>query len=92
MSSDLHKLIYSISDSVTAKGVIRTMITNSLGIFAARANAECLEDMLGIMLGDEKAAYGRRRRADTANKEVYEEYSRHFCSGDGGHSAGRSRH
>ena len=27
------------------------MITNSLGILGARANAECLEDMLGIMVG-----------------------------------------
>ena len=67
------------------------MITNSLGILAARANAEFLEDRIGIMLGDGKAAYGRRRRADAANKEAYEEYSRHFCSGDGGHSGGRSR-
>ena len=72
------------TDIITANGVIRTMITNSLGILAVRAKAECLEDRLGIMLGDGKAAYGRRRRADAANKEAYEEYSRHFCSGYGG--------
>ena len=68
------------------------MITNSLGIIAARANAECLEDRLGIMLGDGNAAYDRRRRAGAANKEAYEEYSRHFYSGDGGHTqlAGRA--
>ena len=77
---------------ITAKGVIFTVITNSLGILAALANAECLEDRRGIMLGDGKAAYGRRRRADAANEEAYEECSMHFCSGDGGRSGGRSRH
>ena len=51
-----------------------------------------MEDRLGIVLGDGKAAYGRRRRVDATNEEAYEEYSRHFCSGDGGHSGGRSRH
>ena len=85
MSSDLHTLIDSISDRaaeikwrgmlatdiITAKGVIRTMITNSLGILAAQANAECWEDRLGIMIGGGKAAYGRRRRADAANKEAF---------------------
>jgi len=65
------------------------MITNSLGILGARANAECLENRLGIMVGDGKAAFGRRRSADAANREVYEEYS--YCSGDGGHAGGRSR-
>ena len=24
-------------------------------------------------------------------REAYEEYSRHYCSGDGGHAGGRSR-
>ena len=67
------------------------MITNSLAILAARANAECLEDMLGVMI-DGKAAYGMRMRVDAANKDAYEEYSRHFCSGGGGRSGGRSRH
>jgi len=66
-------------------------ITNSLGILGARANAECLEDRLGIMVGDGKAAFGRRRSADAANREAYEEYSRHYCSGDGGHAGGRAR-
>ena len=57
MSSDLHSLINCISertaevrwrgmlaaiDVITAKGVIKTMITNSLEILGARANAECL--------------------------------------------------
>ena len=64
------------------------MITNSLGILGARANAECLEDRLGIMVGDGKAAFGS---ADAANREAYQEYSRHYCSGDGGHAGGRSR-
>ena len=91
MSSDLHSLINCISeraaevrwrgmlaiDVIHAKGVIKTMITNSLGILGARANAECLEDRLGIMVGDGKAAFGRRRSADAANREAYEEYSRH---------------
>ena len=63
----------------------------SIGILAARVDAECLDDRLGIMLGDGKAACGMRRRADAANKEAYEEYSRHFCSGDGDSSGGRSR-
>ena len=63
----------------------------SLGILGVRANAECLEDRLGIMLGDGKAAFGRRRNADAGNREAYEEYSRHYCSGDGGHAGGRSR-
>ena len=54
MSSDLHSLINCISeraaevrwrgmlaiDVIHAKGVIKTMITNSLGILGARANAE----------------------------------------------------
>ena len=62
------------------------MITNSLGILGARANAECLEDRLGIMVGDGKTAFGRHRSADAA-----EEYSRHYCSGDGGHAGGRAR-
>ena len=76
MSSDLHSLINCISeraaevrwrgmlaiDVIHAKGVIKTMITNSLGILGARANAECLEDRLGIMVGDGKAAFGRRRK------------------------------
>ena len=75
------------TDIITAKGVIRTTITNNIGIVAARANAECLEDRLGIILGDGKAAYGRHRRADAANKEAYEEYCRPFCSG-----GGRSHH
>ena len=84
MSSDLHSLINCISeraaevrwrgmiatDVITAKGVIKTMITNSLGILGARANAECLEDRLGIMLGDGKTAFGRRRSADAANWEA----------------------
>jgi len=70
---------------------IKTMITNSLRILGARANAECLEDRLGIMVGDGKAAFGRRRSADAANREAYEEYSRHYCSGDGDHAGGRSR-
>ena len=39
------------TDVITAEGVIKTMIANSLGILGARANAECLEDRLGIMLG-----------------------------------------
>ena len=39
------------TDFITAKGVIKTIITNSLGILGARANTECLEDRLGIMLG-----------------------------------------
>ena len=79
-------------DVIHAKGVIKTMITNSLGILGARANAEFLEDRLGIMVGDGKAAFGRRRSADAANREAYEEYSsRHYCSGDGGHTGGRSR-
>ena len=43
-------------DVIHAKGVIKTMITNSLGILGARANVECLEDSLGIMVGD-----GRQR-------------------------------
>ena len=43
------------------------------------------------MVGDGKAAFGRRRSADAANREAYEEYSRHYCSGDGGHAGGRSR-
>ena len=77
-------------DVITAKGVIKTMITNCLGILGAR-NAECLEDRLGIMLGDGKAAFGRLRSAGAANREAYEEYSRHYCSGDGGHAGGRSR-
>ena len=55
-------------DVITTKGVIKTMITNSLGILGARANAECLEDRLGIMVGDGKAAFGRRRSADAANR------------------------
>jgi len=103
ISNDLHSLINCISeraaevrwrgmlatDVITAKGVIKTMIKNSLGILGARANAECLEDRLGIMLGDGKAAFGRSRSADAANREAYEEYSRHYCSGDGGHAGGR---
>ena len=48
-------------------------------------------DRLGIMLGDGKVAFGRRRSADAANREAYEEYSRHYCSGDGGHAGCRSR-
>jgi len=36
-------------------------------------------------------AFGRRRSLDAANREAYEEYSRHYCSGDGGHAGGRSR-
>ena len=40
-----------------------------------RDYAQCLEDRLGIMLGDGNAAHGRRRRADAANKEAYEEDS-----------------
>ena len=75
------------TDVIHAKGVIKTMLTNSLGILGARANAECLEDRLG----DGKAAFGRRRSADAANREAYDEYSRHCCSGDGGHAGGRSR-
>ena len=63
----------------------------SLGILGASANAECLEDRLGIMLGDGKAAFGRLRSADAANREAYEEYSRHCCSCDGGNAGGRSR-
>ena len=62
-----------------------------LGILGVRANAECLEDRLGIMVGDGKAAFGRRRNADAANREAYEEYSRHCCSCDGGNAGGRSR-
>ena len=50
-----------------------------------------MEDRLGIVVGDGKAAFGRRRSADAANREAYEEYSRHYCSGDGGHAGGRSR-
>ena len=105
MSSDLHSLINCISeraaevrwrgtlatDVITAKGVIKTMATNSLGILGARANAECLEDRLGFNLGDGKTAFGRRRSADAANREAYEEYNRHYCSGDGSHAGGRSR-
>ena len=105
MSSDLHSLINCISeraaevrwrgvlatDFITAMGAIKTTITNSLAILGARANAECLEDRLGMMLGDGKAAFGRRRSADAANREAYEKYSRHYCSGDGGHAGGRSR-
>jgi len=67
------------------------MITNSLEILGARANAECLEDRLANMLGGGKAAFSRRRREDAANREAYEEYSRHYCSGDSGHECGRSR-
>jgi len=67
------------------------MLAKSLGILGARANAECLEDRLGIMLGDGKTAFGRRRSADAAKREAYEEYSRHYCSGDGGRVGGRSR-
>ena len=78
-------------DVIHAKGVIKTMITNILGILGARANAECWGDRLGIMVGDGKAAFGRRRSADAANREAYEEYSRHYCSGDGGHAGGRAR-
>ena len=78
-------------DVIHAKGVIKTMITNSLGILGARVNAECLEDRLGVMVGGGKAAFGRRRSADAANREAYEEYSRHYCSGDGGHAGGRAR-
>jgi len=79
------------TDVITAKGVIKAIITNSLGILGARANAECLEDRLGIMFRDGKTAFGRRRSADAANREAYEEYSRQYCSGDGGHASGRSR-
>jgi len=77
MSRDLHSRINCISeraaearwrgmlatDVIHAKGVIKTI----LGILGARANAECLEDRLGIMVGDGKAAFGRRRSADAAN-------------------------
>jgi len=48
------------------------MTSSSLGILGARANAECLEDKLGIMLGYGKTAFGRRRSADAANREAYE--------------------
>ena len=50
-----------------------------------------MEDRLGIMVGDGKAAFGRRRSADATNREAHEEYSGHYCSGDGGHAGGRSR-
>jgi len=79
------------TDVTTAKGVIKTMTTNSLGILGARANAECLEDRLGIMLGDGKTAFDRTKRVDATNREAYEEYSRHYFSGDGGHAGGRWR-
>ena len=49
------------TDVITAKGVIKTMITNSLGILGARGNAEWSEDRLGIMLGDGKVAFGSVR-------------------------------
>ena len=52
------------------KQAIKTIIKNSLGILGARANAECLEDRLGIMLGDGKTAFGRRRSAEAANWEA----------------------
>jgi len=89
MSSDLHSLINCISeraaevrwrgmlatDVITAKGVIKTMITNCPGILGARANTECLEDRLGILLGDGKAAFGWRKSEGAANREAYEEYN-----------------
>ena len=49
------------TDVITANGVIKTMITNSPGILGTRANTECLEDRLGILLGDGKAAFGWRK-------------------------------
>ena len=83
--------VFRLGKYAAGLGLIKTVITNSLGILGARANAECLEDRLGIMVGDGKAAFGRRRSADAANREAYEEYSWHYCSGDGGHAGGRSR-
>jgi len=81
------------TDIIITKGVIKTMITNSLGILGARANAECLEDRLGIMLGDGKTAFGWRRSAIAANREEYEEYSRHYryCDWDPSRRTGECR-
>jgi len=44
---------------------------------------------IGEVRKERNAAFGRRRSADAANREAYEEYSRHYCSGDGGHAGGR---
>jgi len=63
--------LFRLGKYAAGLGLIKTMITNSLGILGARANAECLEDRLGIMVGDGKAAFGRRRSADAANREAY---------------------
>ena len=65
------------------------MTTNSLGIIAARANAEFWEDRISIVLGDGMVAYSRRRRADAANKEAYEEHSRHTSAHATAVSGGR---
>ena len=46
---------------------------------------------IGTPVAVQEAAFGRRRSADAANREAYEEYSRHYCSGDGGHAGGRAR-
>ena len=79
------------------EGMRRFVMKRSRFLYLRRESEEekhALEDKLGIMVGDGKAAFGRLRSADAANREAYEEYSWHYCSGDGGdsgHAGGRSR-
>ena len=88
MSNDLHELVDNISsaaadhrwramgckDATIAKSVIKNMIRKNLGIVAARANAQLIEDRLGILLGNGKAAAERRRGAEEMSKKAHEEY------------------
>ena len=75
MSPDLHNLVESTTEKaaesrwrelgaksfLAARGTLKSMFVNILGVAAVRANAKMLEDCLGLSLGDGKSVNARRK-------------------------------
>ena len=77
MSPDLHNIVESKTEKaaesrwrelgaksvLAALGTLKSMFVNILGVAAVRANAQMLEDRLGLALVDGKSATAERKRA-----------------------------
>ena len=93
MSPDLHNLVESMTEKaaesrwrelgaksvLAARGTLESMFVNILGVAAERANAQMLEDRLGLALVDGKSATARRNWAEQDAAEARFEYCRYHA-------------
>ena len=93
MSPDLRNLVESMAEKaaesrwleigaksiLAARGTLKSMFVNIIGFAAVRANAQMLEDRLGLALVDGKSATARRKWAEQDAAEARFEYCRYHA-------------